>query len=59
MGATRVCVGASDTTGTFLQPQGHYLHYLLDSAHSTLRQADNIDFLFTIFAALEKHSLVE
>ena len=35
------------------------MHDFLDSAHSTLCQADNIDLLLAILAAVEKHSLVE
>ena len=35
------------------------MHDFLDSAHSTLCQADNIDLLLAILSAVEKHSLVE
>ena len=59
MGATRVRVGASNATSTLLEAQGHDLHDLLNSAHSTLCQADNIDLLLAILSAVEEHALVE
>ena len=59
MGATRVRVGASNATSTLLEPQGHDLHDLLDSTHSTLCQADDIDLLLAILSAVEEHALVE
>ena len=59
VGATRVRVGASNATSTLLETQGHDLHDLLDSTHSTLSQADNIDLLLAILSAVEEHALVE
>ena len=35
------------------------MHDLLNSAHSTLCQADNIDLLLAILSAVEEHALVE
>ena len=59
MGATRVRVGASNATSTLLETQGHDLHDLLDSAHSTLCQADDIDLLLSVLSTVEEHALVE
>ena len=35
------------------------MHDLLNSAHSTLCQADNIDLLLAILSAVKEHALVE